>query len=55
MSEAKRQELKTDEPPAIEWTDEPLLAPGEVELGEDDEPAVIGVPGGIILRIPRSD
>jgi hypothetical protein len=52
MDEGKRQEPETDELAAIEWTDEPLLAPGEVELGEDGEPAVIGVPGGLVLVIP---
>jgi hypothetical protein len=52
MSEGKKQEPATDEPPAIEWTDEPWLAPGEVELGEDGKPAVIGVPGGLVLVIP---
>jgi hypothetical protein len=35
MAQRKKQEPETDELAAIEWTDEPLLAPGEVELGED--------------------
>jgi hypothetical protein len=53
MSEGKRQEPETDELAPIEWTDEPWLVPGEVELDENGEPAVIGVPGGLVLVATR--